>query len=192
MSNDKEKIIIKNVIAGDAQAFALLVNSYKDMAVALAYNILLNQEDAEEAAQDAFIKAYSSLHTYKADARFSTWLYRIVVNTALNKKKLKKHYGVEISETLADHLPSDTHDIFAAGVKKEHRKHIQAALQAIPSNERICITLYYLSELSIEEIHDLTQISTSNIKVLLYRGRKNLYTTLKRYLKSELTPLIQK
>jgi len=188
----EEQIIIRKVVAGDAQAFAVLVNTYKDMAVLLAYNILLNREDAEEVAQDAFVKAYSSLHSFKSDARFSTWLYRIVVNTALNKKKLKKQYPVEISDTLAAELPSDINTIFATQITSEHRKHIQAALKAINTNERLCITLYYLNELSVEEIHELTGITTSNIKVLLYRGRKNLYTSLHRHLKNEITNLIKR
>jgi RNA polymerase sigma factor (sigma-70 family) len=190
VTDHNEKIIIEKVIAGDAHAFAVLVNTYKDMAVLLAYNILLNQEDAEEVAQDAFIKAYTSLYSFKADARFSTWLYRIIVNTALNKKKLKKQYVTELTEKMSEELPSDTSTIHAVQFTSEHRKHIQSALQSLHVNERLCITLYYLNELSVEEVHDLTGISTSNIKVLLYRGRKNLYTALHKRLKSEITNLI--
>jgi RNA polymerase sigma factor (sigma-70 family) len=188
---EKEQIIIKNIVAGDAQAFAVLINTYKDMAVLLAYSILLNQEDAEEVAQDAFLKAYCSLHSFKADARFSTWFYRIVVNTALNKKKLKKHYPIEITESLSDELPFGNNNIPASQITGEQRKHIQFALKSINANERLCLTLYYLNELSVEEIHKLTKITTSNIKVLLYRGRKNLYTALHRHLRNEITNLIK-
>lgn len=191
MTDQKEKIIIKNVVSGDTQAFAVLVNTYKDMAILLAYNIVLNQEDAEEVAQDAFIKAYSSLHTFKAEARFSTWLYRIVVNTALNKKKLKKHYAVELTESLSDELQSGINEILVTQITNEHRKHIQAALRSINENERLCLTLYYLNELSVEEIHELTRMTTANIKVLLYRGRKNLYAALHRHLKDEITYLTE-
>ena len=191
MTKQREHELIKNVVAGDKQAFAILVNSYKDMAILLAYNIVLNQEDAEEIAQDAFVRAYTCLHSFRSDARFSTWLYRIVVNTALNKKKLKKHYPVEITESLADELPSGSNDTFAAQITNEHRKHIQAALQSINENERLCLALFYLNELSVEEIHRLTQITTSNIKVLLHRGRKNLYAALQRHLKNEITTLIK-
>lgn len=169
MTDQKEQIIIKNVVAGDAQAFAVLVNMYKDMAVLLAYNIVLNQEDAEEVAQDAFVRAYSSLYSFKAGSKFSTWLYRIIVNTALNKQKLKKHHTLEITEFLSDELPADINTILAAQVTGEHRKYIQLALRSLNDKERLCITLYYLNELSVEEIHELTGISTSNIKVLLYR-----------------------
>src|SRR4051794_20272713 len=134
---------------------------------------------------------YSQSHSFKADSRFSTWLYRIVVNTAINKKNLKRYYPVEITECLSDELPSGINDIFATQITREHRKHIQVALQKINANERLCLTLYYLSELSVEEIHELTSITTSNIKVLLYRGRKNLYIALHRHLKNEITHLIK-
>ena len=187
MTDQEEHIVIKNVVAGNAHAFASLVNTYKDRTVLLAYNILLNQEDAEEVAQDAFIKAYTALHSFKADARFATWLYRIVVNTALNKKKLKKHYAVEITASLGDVLSADVHTTQITG---EHRKHIQLALQTLNDKERLCIALYYLNELSVEEIRELTGLSIANIKVLLYRGRKNLYSALHKQLKSEITTII--
>ena len=186
-----EQITIENVIAGDTLAFAKLVDRYKDMTVLLAYNILLNQEDAEEVAQDAFVKAYTALHTYKAEAKFSTWLYRIVVNTALNRKKLKKYQTTEIEEATLEESRLHESNIESWQVTAEHRKHIQLALQSLNVNERLCITLYYLNELSVEEIRGLTGISASNIKVLLYRGRKNLYKALHNHLKNEITDIIR-
>jgi RNA polymerase sigma factor (sigma-70 family) len=186
----EEQIIIQNVVAGDAHQFALLVNTYKDMAVVLAYNILLNQQDAEEAAQDAFVKAYTALPSFTYSARFATWLYRIVVNTALNKKKTQKPYPAQINDTLRNSQPCNFDESFATHITKEHRKHIQAALQCLNTNERLCITLYYLNELSAEEIRELTGITTANIKVLLHRGRKSLYAALRRQLQHEITNFI--
>ena len=190
VADQKEQIIIKNILAGDVKAFALLVNAYKDMAVILAYNILLNQEDAEEVAQDAFVKAYTSLHSFTAASKFSTWMYRIIVNTALNKKKLKKRHTVEITESLGEELPAGINLIFATQLTREHRKYIQLGLRSLNDNERLCIILHYLNELSVAEIQELTGITTSNIKVLLYRGRKNLYAALYKHLKIEITNLI--
>ena len=190
MTDQEEQIIIKKVLGGNAHAFAALVNAHKDMAVLLAYNILLSQGDAEEVAQDAFVKAYGALRSFKADSRFSTWLYRIVINTALNKKKLKRHYVIEITEAVAEQGPLDVGDFPFRQVTAEQRKYIQLALRSLTLNERLCITLYYLHELAVEEIHQLTAISPSSIKVLLYRGRKNLYTALHNHLKGELTNLI--
>lgn len=190
MTDQNEQIIIKKVLAGDTQAFSALVNTYKDMAVLLAYNILLNQEDAEEVAQDAFVKAYTALSSFKAASRFSTWLYRIVVNTALNKKKLKRYYTVEMTKAIVEEHPFDINNIQDTQFTAEHRKYIQLALRSLQVKERLCLTLYYLNELAVEEIQQLTGISTSNIKVLLYRGRKNLYTALRKHLKGELINLI--
>ena len=190
MANNNDLLVIQKVLNGDVHAYATLVDNYKDMAVALAYNILLNREDAEEVAQDAFIKAYHSLYSFKATAKFSTWLYRIIVNTALNKKKLKKYHTVTIDNSFR------TEQVFDAGYYPEDKmanadkKHIQAALKLVSENERICISLYYLDELSVEEIHEITGIRTSNIKVLLYRGRKSLYNALQQLLKNEITDLI--
>jgi RNA polymerase sigma-70 factor (ECF subfamily) len=190
VTDQEEQIIIKDVVAGDAQPFAILVNNYKDMAVTLAYNILLNQQDAEEVAQDAFMKAYCNLSSFTAASKFSTWLYRIIVNTALNKKKLKKPRVVEITGPLSNELPLGSNTHFTPGGMAENRKHIQLALRSLSDNERLCITLHYLNELSVEEIRELTGFTGSNIKVLLHRGRKNLYTALHRYLKNELHNLI--
>ena len=189
MTIEQEQIIIKNVLAGDTRPYAILVNTYKDMAVLLSYNILLNQEDAEEVAQDAFVKAYTALPSYKGDARFSTWLFRIVINASLNKKRVNKHQWMEITAA-AGELPFDIHSIPTGQITGEHRKHIQAALQSLNLNERLCISLFYLNELSIEEIRGVTGLSASNIKVLLHRGRKNLYTALCQHLKSEITNII--
>ncbi|MEO6455983.1 MAG: sigma-70 family RNA polymerase sigma factor [Ginsengibacter sp.] len=183
-------IIIQKVLAGDTNAYAALVNNYKNMAVALAYNILLNREDAEEVAQDAFVKAYSFLKSFKENAKFSTWLYRIIVNTALNKKKIKKHYSIELTESLNDDLSAGVADIMAIQNNNDHKKYIQLAIRSLSYNERICITLYYLNELSVEEINESTGITTSNIKVLLFRGRKNFYRALHNHLKDEILNLI--
>lgn len=172
------------------QAYTTLVNTYKDGAVMLAYNILLNREDAEEAAQDAFVSVYTSLHTFRAASRFSTWLYRIVLNTALNKKKIKKRVTARLTEVPPGELPADFGSAYTTGITADQRKHIQQAMRALNERERICVTLYYLNELSVEEIHELTGISRSNVKVLLHRGRKNLYQSFNILFKEEVTDLI--
>lgn len=191
MTPQQEHTAIEQVLAGNSAAFAALVLAYQDLAVVTAYNILLNREDAEEIAQDAFVQAYQSLSSFKQEARFSSWLYRIVVNKALNKKSGKRYQLVAITAGDDDTLQDQFADDFTFPGRAENRKYIQAALQALNFNDRICITLYYLNEFSIPEINQLTDLSQANIKVLLHRGRKNLYGTLKRLLQGELTNLNQ-
>jgi RNA polymerase sigma factor (sigma-70 family) len=189
VTDHTDLLIVQKVLAGDTQAFAVLVDKYKDMAVNLAFNILSNREDAEEVAQDAFIKTYHALQAFKGDSRFSTWIYRIIINTALNKKKLKNFRFVEIENTIEE-TDNHSNNILSMEISAEQKKHIQVALQKLNANERICLTMYYLDELTTEEIHQVTGISISNIKVLLYRGRKHLSESLQQYLKSEIINLI--
>jgi len=188
VNNQEESIIINRVLSGEINAFAVLVNEYKDLAVTLAYNILLNREDAEDVAQDSFIKAYNSLRSFKGNARFSTWLYRIVINTALNSKKRKKlaifPAGEEVTDEIESHAEKINYQL------ADQKKYTRLAIDSLNEAERVCITLYYLNELSVEEINESTGYSTANIKVLLYRGRKHVYEQLQRLLKDEIKNII--
>ena len=187
MNQQEELIIIQKCCKGDHVAFSMLVTAYQDMAITLAYNIVTNQADAEDIAQDAFIKAYTSIKTFKGNARFSTWLYRIVVNTALNKQKRFKLTYVDQPEQLFEEpLIAEYTSLLAT----EQKKHIRQALLKISEAERLCIILYYLDEHSIAEIAEITGFTNSNIKLLLYRGRKHLYNQLHRALKLELKDLL--
>ncbi len=188
MTDTNDLPIIRAVLGGDTNAFASLVHKYKDVSMNLAYQIVLNREDAEEVAQDSFVKAFTKLSTFKAESKFTTWLYCIVVNTALNKKKVSKNSPLQAYDY-------EQHDIAEASfadlaIRAEHRFYIQLALKDLHQNERICLTLFYLEEQSVEEITVVTGLTRANIKVLLHRGRKNLYQALERHLKSELKNLI--
>ncbi|MEO7801697.1 MAG: sigma-70 family RNA polymerase sigma factor, partial [Ginsengibacter sp.] len=186
MSHRDDLIIIENVLAGNTHAYAHLVDAYKDIAVNLAYNITLNREDAEEVAQDAFVKAFTALRSFKRTAKFSTWLYRIVINTAINKKRQRKIGSIELNEVHSQAISKDDNSALPGEIKK----HVQLAMQYLNEKERICITLYYLQEMSVEEINEVTGYSRANIKILLYRGRKNLYDLLHKHLKHEISSLI--
>lgn len=188
MNNQTDQLIINKVLAGEVAAYSELVNRYSNMVFTLAYNILLNREDAEEIAQDVFVKAFTSLQSFKQASKFSTWLYRIVVNAALNKKKLHKLITVDITEQ-ATEKQDDTY-LLPQYDDKDIKQIVQIAINALPDNERICITLFYLNELSVSEIAELTGITIANIKVLLHRGRKHLYDQLNSLLKTELNRLI--
>lgn len=185
------KIQIDRVLAGEVTAFSTIVSSYRDLALTLAYNILLNREDAEEAVQDAFVKAYLKLNTFKGDSKFSTWLYRIVFNTAINKSKKKKLPLVNIEHNFQDEELSTRIDSQLSDYKlREQKKFINQAMAFLKEDERICITLFYLQELSISEIEGLTHYTASNIKVLLHRGRKKLLISLQQILKKDIHTLI--
>jgi RNA polymerase sigma-70 factor (ECF subfamily) len=186
VNHTNDQITINKVLGGDMAAYSELVNRYSSMVFTLAYNIVLNREDAEEVAQDSFVKAFSSLQSFKQQSRFSTWLYRIVVNTALNKKKLRKLITVGITEQLTEEELAYTLPQYE---KEDMQVFVQHAISRLPHSERICITMFYINELSVNEIGELTGITTANIKVLLHRGRKHMYDELNSLLKTELNDL---
>lgn len=180
--------IIEEVKAGNVSAYTVLINRYKNMVFTLAFNILQNKEDAEELAQDAFVKAYNALSSFKADSLFTTWLYRIVINASLNKKKLNKKKLVAHENGID--IESDVDDLLEHQEKSNRKKIVHSAIGLLKTDERLCITLFYLNELSIAEINELTDISIANIKVLLHRGRKSLYNHLSALLKSEIKNIV--
>jgi RNA polymerase sigma-70 factor (ECF subfamily) len=190
VTNSNELLIVQNILQGDVNAFATLVEKYRDMAVGLAYNILLNRQDAEEVAQDAFVKAYRSLTSFKAESKFSTWLYRIIVNAALNKKKQVKTRSALWQKFISHNKPAGENTEECSNTSSIDKKQIHIALQSLNENERICISLFYLEELSAEEINEVTDLSISNIKVLLHRGRKRFYQSLQGALKNEIKDLL--
>lgn len=191
MGTTDVNIEISKVLAGDAAAYSSIVSRYRDLSLTLAYNILLNREDAEEAVQDAFVKAYLKLSTFKGEAKFSTWLYRIVFTTAINKSKKKKLPLVSLEDQLHDDdFSPQLNSQLAAYQLAEQQKFIQQAMEVLTEDERVCITLFYLQELSVSEVEELTQYSASNIKVLLHRGRKKLLLGLQQILKNDIHSLI--
>ncbi len=190
VNHQTDELIITRILKGDSAAYGALVTKYSNMVFTLAYNIILNREDAEEVAQDAFLKAFNALPSFKKQSTFPTWLYRIVVNVALNKKKLKKFIVADINEEITTEEDYKIYPLLEQYESRDQKKFIQLAISALREDERICITMFYLNELSVSEIHELTQISVANIKVLLHRGRKHLYAQLNNLLKTEIKNLM--
>ncbi|HLO60716.1 MAG TPA: RNA polymerase sigma factor [Bacteroidales bacterium] len=164
--------VINRILAGNTREYEVLVNRYKDLAFTIAFRILNNREDAEEAAQDSFIKAFRGLSSFRKDSGFSTWLYRIVYNTAVSKKRLKKQIFQNIDELpLSDLTDAPKYDFDAMA---ERGMILEKAMQRLPEEDRVLITLFYVNESSVEEIQQITGMSKSNIKVRLFRSRKKL------------------
>jgi RNA polymerase sigma-70 factor (ECF subfamily) len=176
VTNQEEQIIIKNVLAGDAHAFAVLVNTYKDMAVVLAYNILLNQEDAEEVAQDVFVKAYRSLADFRGESKFSTWLYTIVNTTSitfLRKKKLDVH-SLDNEKVFEVAVSKDSGLRANLVEQKSWVNMVNEAIAMLSPDDAEIITLFYKAEQNLEEISRVLRLETNTVKVRLHRARTRL------------------
>ncbi len=186
----EENHYLDKILAGDAASYKYFVKKYKEMVFAVAVRIVINAQDAEEISQDAFIKAYQNLNKFDRKARFSTWLFKIVYNLALNRKRQfanKKIYDIsEVDEAVFADEAQKTLQLLKT---EEQRKYIEQAINTIPEDEGLALTLHYLAENSIEEICEITSWSKPNVKVKLHRGRKNLYVALDSILKTEVKEL---
>ena len=184
-----DKIHIQQVLGGETAAFTHLVDKYKDMVFTVIYRILRQREDAEDAAQTVFIKAFKSLNSFQGEAKFSTWLYTIAYRTALAKTKLKKFDTVDDNF----HVEIATDDTFPQleEMKNQEQKiYVKKAIDALPEVDSAIISLFYMDECSIQEIVDITQLKESNVKVKLHRARKALKANLEGLLQQEMKSII--
>jgi RNA polymerase sigma factor (sigma-70 family) len=172
--NDSE--IISRVLQGDHQAYSGLVSRYQNYVFTLVLRMVKTREDAEEVAQDVFVKAYRALADFRGDARFSTWLYTIVNTTCitfLRKKKLETHSldNEQVFE-LADSQDSG----FRANLveQKSRQAMVNQAIKMLGEDDAQVITLFYKAEQSLEEIARILNIETNTAKVRLHRARARL------------------
>jgi RNA polymerase sigma factor (sigma-70 family) len=180
MTTTNDQLYINKVIKGDVNAFAHLVDGYKNMVFSLAFKMTKNREEAEEISQDTFIKAYKNIHKFKGDSKFSTWLYRIGYHACLDAIKKNKNHNnsLEINEITYNQIVSV--DTILQGIeRKERAKVINDCLLKLPDEERSLIWMFYFDELSLKEIIEVTQISEANLKVKLHRARKKLLAIVK-------------
>lgn len=185
-----ELFYIRQVLEGDIAQFSYFVETHKDMAYSVAFSIINDKEDAEDAVQDAYLKAYRSLHQLRQDSKFSTWFYRIVANTSLTKVKRNKiSRDIAVNE-VSDMFIENTESAYKNLAQAEQRKFIDLAMDELNSEDRLLITLYYLNENSMEEITEITNIPPENLKMKLHRARKKMYVVLSALLKSETKNII--
>lgn len=175
----KDNYYIDRILKGDANAYASLVNKHKNLVFTIAVKILKNREDAEELAQDVFIKAFEVLNTFKKESKFSTWLYRIAFNMAVSKTRKKKLPTVNLETEIIENFSIDDIVPDMQELSNEEQKNcIEKALNVLPYEENIIITLFYYDDKSIEEISEITSLTISNVKVKLHRIRKKLYSII--------------
>jgi len=178
---------IEQVLSGNTGAFAYIVDQHKDKAFNLAFRICGNREDAEEIAQDSFLKAFRSLNGFKMKSSFATWFYRIVYNTSISYVRVRKKGVLSLED-----FPADATDFIGDNsneddAEKEYRNAlIGFALQKVNDEERGLITLYYYDEMSTDEISDITGINKSNIKVRLFRVRQKMLDIIEKVEKRKL------
>lgn len=172
--NDNE--LISKVLQGDHQAYAGLVNRYQNYVFTLTLRLVKNREEAEEVAQDVFIKAYKYLADFRGESKFSTWLYTIVNNTCLSflRKKKPEIYSLDDERVF---VKADNQDLgFRADGVEQKSRHgmVNEAISRLKPDDAAIITLFYKSEQSLEEIATILGLEVNTTKVRLHRARARL------------------
>ncbi|MBZ4042712.1 RNA polymerase sigma factor [Flavobacterium hibisci] len=186
MSTLNDQHYIDRILQGETSSFAALVDRYKDMIFTLALKMIKNREEAEEVAQDTFIKVYNSLGKFKGDSKFSTWIYKIAYNTCLDRLKKNKKEDLNISiDEFSAHLIKTMDNALSALEDKERRQTIQNCLNLLPEDENFLLTLFYFEDQSLEEIGKIMNINANNVKVKLFRSRQKLAVILRQQLEPE-------
>ncbi|WP_298556684.1 sigma-70 family RNA polymerase sigma factor [uncultured Algibacter sp.] len=184
-TNDQHYINL--IINGDTNAFAVLVDRYKDLVYTLTLRMLKNREEAEEVSQDTFIKIYKSINRFKGDSKFSTWIYRIAYNTSLDRlKKNRKHLNNVAIDEFTEHQVKTIDNALSQLETEERNQAIQKCIAQLPSDDAFLLTLYYFEDQSLDELSKVVGLTPNNVKVKLFRSRKKLATIMKAQLEPEI------
>ncbi|MDU8885567.1 sigma-70 family RNA polymerase sigma factor [Yeosuana sp. MJ-SS3] len=187
MTTTNEQLLINQIINGDTKSFSVLVYHYKDLVYSLTLRMLKNKEEAEEVSQDVFIKIYKSLHKFKGDSKLSTWIYKIVYNSCLDRlKQYKKEYvNVPIDEFTENKVKS-LDNALDNMIHEDRKQTIQDCINRMSSDDSFLLTLYYFEEHSLDEISKIVGLTANNVKVKLFRSRKKLASILRSTLEPEM------
>jgi RNA polymerase sigma-70 factor, ECF subfamily len=173
-----ERLLVARARRGDPAAFEALVRAHAAYAYNLALRTLGDPRDAEEAAQDAFVRAWRGLATFREDARFGTWLYRIVVRVCYDRlPRLRRDLAALGTDAGVD-VPDGRQDVDARVLTDALRAELHAAIAALPADYRLLITLRHLQEMSYEDIAMVTGMPLGTVKVGIFRARRVLRAVL--------------
>ena len=182
-SNHSDEIsnseLVKKSQLGDKAAFEQLVIRHQDLVFSLAYKLTGNREMANDVAQEAFIRAWKAIEKFRGDSTFSTWIYRITVNTAWTlRKKAKKHNTLNIDDTYEPIVIDEKKDPELVAINSDLSSVLINALDKIPIEQRIIVELKNIEGRSHKEIADYLDISVTAAKVRLHRAHQKLRQTL--------------
>lgn len=180
MGSIEEKLITK-IKKGDRDAFAELVELYKDKVYQVSYRMLGNAQEAEDVAQETFLRVYANIGNYDPSYKFSTWIYRIATNLSIDHlRKRKQVYsldkqvegtdGLDWHDRLADQGPNPEESLLTGELQGQ----VQEAIESLTPKYRSIITLRYIEDLSLNEISEVLKLPVSTIKTRIHRGREAL------------------
>ena len=175
---EEEMQWIQEVLSGNKQAYAHIINKYKNPLYATILRMCKNPQDAQDLVQEAFIKIYNQLGKYDGKGSFSSWMYRVALNHCMDEFR-KKRYKMKQVELNEDQVGNGNHPevIF---LKKERDRQLERLIATLPEDERLIILLRYVNELSYQEISEIADVPLSNVRNKIHRAKKKMRDTIKR------------
>ena len=191
MNKPDDIYYIEAVRKGNVQAFSFLVDKYQKMVYTLALKLLKKPVEAEEMAQDTFVKAFQKLDSYEGKSKFSTWLYSITYNACISELRKRRIEFKSIEDRqISEQDEQKMYDYYRETKKEDQEKYLNLALERLPEDDQVLVTLYYYENQSMDEISMITGLTVSNIKVKIHRARKKMYELLHEMLKEEVYSLL--
>ena len=184
---DIEAQLIQRLQAGEISAFRELVETHKQRVFALAHDLTGNVQDAEDLSQEAFIKVYRSIGGFRGESKLSSWIYRIVVNLALNRRRKKAVSEMELRESFdgddrhAPHFAEDDGDPERATQAAFIRRDLRRALDKLPQQQRTIFVLRHDHDLPLQQISAVLKISEGTVKSQLFRALRKMQEHLAFY-----------
>jgi RNA polymerase sigma-70 factor (ECF subfamily) len=171
----EEQLLVTHAQRGDQDAFAQLVERYQTPVYNLAYRMLGNANDAEDAAQETFLRAYTQLKRFHADQKFATWLLSIAAHHCIDRLRRRRFLWLSIDdEAIGEALASDLPEPDDEALRREREQEIARLLERLSPANRLAVVLKYWHDQSIEEIARTTGDSVGAVKVRLHRARQAL------------------
>jgi RNA polymerase sigma-70 factor (ECF subfamily) len=181
-ANREDELLVQQVLSGNADAFARLIDRYKVAVYNLCARMLHDQDEAEDASQEVFLRAYNQLHTYQPGRRFSTWILSIASHYCIDL--LRRRRPVMDLDSIAFWKASDQPEPEETAVAAENRDEVRELLKKIPEKYRSVTILRYWQDLSYEEIAEATGLSVATVKTRLFRARELLAKELEKQRKN--------
>jgi RNA polymerase sigma factor (sigma-70 family) len=172
-----DSMLISEALKGNQNAYTILMHKYKQAIFGVAFKIVKQKEDAEDIVSETFSKAFKHLNTYTKQFAFSTWLFKIASNTAIDKIRKKNIPQISINDdnSLKNYNQISTEsNAEIEMIKKQEKKQVQLYLNKLDENSREILRLRYFEELSYDEIASGLNISLTNVKVQLHRAKKQM------------------
>ncbi len=166
--------LVSRVLDGDREAFSVLIKRYQARMLRLGYGFYKNQDEAEDFAQDVFLKAYTGLAGFKGKSSFSTWLTKIAYNTGINGKKKSGRYEALEAE------PADSRNLGPEelSIRKDSLESLRKAMAALPEKYAVCLDLFFAAGMKFEDISEVTGFPVNTIKSHVFRAKRDLRKAL--------------